>query len=115
MVPILKALRQKNAEAARSKLYRVRILALLLIVIALLGAGVGVLHQLTPAKAANGDWPTYLHDVQRTAASDETILSSANVGQLTANCVFKTGGPIAASPTVVGGTVYVGSWDGYEY
>jgi polyvinyl alcohol dehydrogenase (cytochrome) len=28
---------------------------------------------------------------------------------------FKTGGPIAASPTVVGGTVYVGSWDGYEY
>jgi outer membrane protein assembly factor BamB len=27
----------------------------------------------------------------------------------------QTGGPIAATPTVGGGNVYVGSWDGYEY
>ncbi|MBV9613922.1 MAG: PQQ-binding-like beta-propeller repeat protein, partial [Ktedonobacteraceae bacterium] len=72
-------------------------------------------HQITAAKAASEDWPTYLHDVQRTAAGDDTMLSPANAGQLTSNWVFKTGGPIAASPTVVGSTVYVGSWDGYEY
>ena len=65
---------------------------------------------------AAGDWPTYLHDGQRTADnSSETILSPAHVGQLAAAWSFKTGGPIAASPTVVGGVVYVGSWDGYEY
>ncbi|QNK81545.1 PQQ-binding-like beta-propeller repeat protein [Nakamurella sp. PAMC28650] len=28
---------------------------------------------------------------------------------------FKTGGPIATSAAVVGGTTYIGSWDGYEY
>ncbi len=115
MVRVLEVFRQRNAETSRSKLYVVRVLTLLLIVGALLGAAVGVLHQLTPARAASGDWPTYLHDVQRTAASDDTILSPANAGQLKANWSFKTGGPIAASPTVVGGTVYVGSWDGYEY
>ena len=92
-----------------------RLLTLLLIVSALSVAGIGVFRQLTPAKAATGDWPTYLHDLQRTGASNDTILSPANAGQLTTNWVFKTGGPIAASPTVVGGTVYVGSWDGYEY
>lgn len=61
------------------------------------------------------DWPMYLHDVQRTSSTDETILSPANVGQLTKRWSFQTDGGIAASATVVGGTVYVGSWDGYEY
>ncbi|GEM_PF-2096326 len=61
------------------------------------------------------DWPTYLHDPQRTAASDETTLSSSNAAQLVQRWSFKTGGVVAASPTVVSGTVYVGSWDGNEY
>src|SRR5262249_57875029 len=62
------------------------------------------------------DWPTYLHDGTRTASSgDETILSPSNAGQLTLLWSYTTGGIIASSPTVVGGVVYVGSWDGYEY
>jgi outer membrane protein assembly factor BamB len=115
MVPVVEFLRQKNGETPRPKWSMMRVLALLLIVIALLGAGIGVVRQLTPAKAAAGDWSTYLHDVQRTGAAGDTILSPANAARLTSNWVFKTGGPIASSPTVVGGTVYVGSWDGYEY
>jgi polyvinyl alcohol dehydrogenase (cytochrome) len=63
-----------------------------------------------------GDWPTYLHDAQRTSANPtETSLSPANAPRLTKLWTFKTGGFVAASPIVVGNTVYVGSWDGYEY
>jgi len=61
------------------------------------------------------DWSMYLHDPQRTAATDERVLSTKNAGQLSKLWTFKTGGTIAASAAVVGGTVYVGSWDGYEY
>jgi outer membrane protein assembly factor BamB len=61
------------------------------------------------------DWPTYLHDVTRAGASADTTLSTANVAQLAPLWSYHTGGVIAASPTVVGGVAYVGSWDGYEY
>ncbi len=95
---------------------RMRLLAVLLLLgISLMGVAGGVMHQLLPARAAAGDWPTYLHDPQRTAASGDTLLSPANAGRLALKWAFSTGGPIAASPTVVGGIVYVGSWDGYEY
>ncbi|MGI8562023.1 MAG: PQQ-binding-like beta-propeller repeat protein [Candidatus Dormibacter sp.] len=71
-----------------------------------------------PAAAAPGqvdDWPTYLHDPQRTGASAETTLGPGNVAQLGRSWALKTGGPIAASATIVAGTAYVGSWDGFEY
>ena len=61
------------------------------------------------------DWPTYLHGVQRSGATDETILSTSNASRLTLLWSHKTGGPIAAQPIVVGSVAYVGSWDGYEY
>jgi outer membrane protein assembly factor BamB len=92
-----------------------RLLALLFILVSVFGGAITVVHQLTPARAAAGDWPTFLHDPQRTAAGNDTIISTANASQLALKWAFKTGGPIAASPTIVGGTVYVGSWDGYEY
>ncbi|HEX5570259.1 MAG TPA: PQQ-binding-like beta-propeller repeat protein, partial [Ktedonobacterales bacterium] len=73
-------------------------------------------HDATTTTAAVGqDWPTYLHDLARTSASAETILSTSNVAQLRAQWTYLTGGGIAASPTVVNGVAYVGSWDGYEY
>src|SRR5919108_4333034 len=79
----------------------------LLAVVALLGAAL---------LATAGDWPTYLHDPERTATSwDESLLSPANARHLTRLWAFQTGGVIAASPIVAAGTVYVGSWDGYEY
>lgn len=61
------------------------------------------------------DWTMYLHDMQRTGASSETILSPANVGALEKVWAFKTGAAIAAQPIIVDQTVYIGSWDGYEY
>lgn len=69
----------------------------------------------TPPLAPGDDWPTYLHDVQRTAASGEVLLSPANATQLGISWRFKTGGGIAASPIIAKNTVYIGSWDGYEY
>jgi polyvinyl alcohol dehydrogenase (cytochrome) len=70
-----------------------------------------------------GDWPTYLHDPGRTAYNDdESGLSPATAGQLTLLWRFNTvrppdspGGIIVASPAVVDGVVYVGSWDGFLY
>lgn len=61
------------------------------------------------------DWPTYLHDVQRSAASGETILTSAKIGALFQKWQYQTGGVIAAAPAVVNNVVYIGSWDGNEY
>ncbi len=69
----------------------------------------------TPPPVPGDDWPTYLHDTQRTAASGEVILSPTNAGQLGRLWRFKTDGGIAASPVVAKNTVYIGSWDGYEY
>ena len=71
---------------------------------------------LVPLLTSAEDWPTYLHDGQRSAANQtESTLSVANAGHLVSLWSFKTGGVIASSPTIVGTTVYVGSWDGYEY
>ncbi len=68
-----------------------------------------------PGIPPGSDWPMYLHDPQRTAATDDRVLSTTNAGQLSKLWTFKTGGVIAASAAVVDGTVYIGSWDGYEY
>ncbi len=68
------------------------------------------------AATEGGNLPTYMHDIERTSnASNETILSTSNASQLAKQWAFKTGGGIAAEPVIVNGTVYVGSWDGYEY
>jgi outer membrane protein assembly factor BamB len=118
MAPI----KQRNIEqtpftrTGQPKRRSMRLLAVMVLVaITLLGVVGGVVHQPFPASAASGDWPAYLHDLQRTASGSDTILSPANADQLGLKWTFATGGPIASSPAVVGGTVYVGSWDGYEY
>jgi len=112
MIPVLL---RKTTKRPQSNMRWLRLLALLLLMVTLLVAAAEKIHELLPARAAGGDWPMYLHDPQRTGAGSDTILSPADAGQLTKSWSFKTGGVIAASPTVVGGVVYVGSWDGYEY
>ena len=82
--------------------------------LALGAALLAVFGFLVPA-ASGDDWPTYLHDAARSSTSGETTLSPQNASQLQKVWSFTTGGGVAASPTVVGGVVYVGSWDGYEY
>ena len=68
-----------------------------------------------PAAAAGDDWPTFLHDPARSAASADTGLTTANAGQLRQAFAAKLGGPIVSSPAIVNGTIYVGAWDGFEY
>ncbi|HYA57272.1 MAG TPA: kelch repeat-containing protein [Thermoplasmata archaeon] len=62
------------------------------------------------------DWPTYLQNPSRTGANiAETAFSPQNASELSLQWRFQTGALIAASPSIANGTVYVGSWDGYEY
>jgi outer membrane protein assembly factor BamB len=91
------------------------------VLVTLVGSGVAgpqtaLAAQHAPSTASVADdWPTYLHDLTRSGASADATLSTANVAQLAPLWSYHTGGVIAASPTVVGGIAYVGSWDGYEY
>ncbi len=60
------------------------------------------------------DWPTYGHDAQHTFHG-RTTLTASTVQTLRKAWVFPTGDSVTATPTVVGHTVYVGSWDDYFY
>ncbi|MDX6389001.1 MAG: hypothetical protein QOJ73_64, partial [Streptosporangiaceae bacterium] len=69
-----------------------------------------------PAIAASyQDWPMFLQNPERTAATTDPKLSVASAPTLKLKFAFATGGPIATSVSIVGTTAYVGSWDGYEY
>ena len=66
----------------------------------------------TPPVAA--DWPSYGDGPQHTFAG-HTTLSPASVSSLRPAWRFATGDAVTATPTVVAGVVYVGSWDGNFY
>lgn len=70
----------------------------------------------TPAGPAVGpwDWPGFGHDAQHTF-SGRTTLTASSVRHLRKAWFFPTGDVVSATPTVVDGTVYVGSWDDYFY
>src|SRR5205085_10401998 len=67
-------------------------------------------------RAAPGpwDWPTYGHDPQHTFHG-RTTLTPALAPRLRKAWEFRTGDAVTATPTVVNGTIYVGSWDGFFY
>lgn len=60
------------------------------------------------------EWPTYAHDAQHTGHG-QTTLTPASVKGLEPAWVFPTGDAVTATPTVVDGTVFAGSWDGWFY
>jgi polyvinyl alcohol dehydrogenase (cytochrome) len=60
------------------------------------------------------DWPSFGHDAQHTFHG-RTTLTEATADTLQKAWFFPTGDSVTATPTVVGGTVYVGSWDDYFY
>ncbi|MDQ2905231.1 MAG: PQQ-binding-like beta-propeller repeat protein [Chloroflexota bacterium] len=63
-----------------------------------------------------GDWPMFLGDVAHTGTNtSETSITPATAASLRYAWKFTTGGIVVASPTIVSGVMYVGSWDGYEY
>ena len=67
-----------------------------------------------PTVPSPWDWPTYGHDAQHTFHG-RTTLTEATVKTLKVAWYFPTTDAVTATPTVVGGTVYVGSWDDYFY
>ena len=77
-----------------------------------------VLLTASPAAAqsapTNDDWPTSLHDVERTSSSTDTNISPSAAPTLTKLWSYNAGGIVASQVSVVGGTAYFGSWNGYE-
>ncbi len=69
-----------------------------------------------PAPTTPGpwDWPTYGHDAQHTFHG-RTTLTETTAKTLRKAWFFPTADAVTATPTVVDGTVYVGSWDDYFY
>jgi polyvinyl alcohol dehydrogenase (cytochrome) len=78
-------------------------------------ANLGHLHR-QPFDDAIGrwDWPTYGRSAQHTFSAP-TTLTPAQAPTLAKAWEFPTGDAVTATPTVVHGTVYVGSWDGDFY
>jgi polyvinyl alcohol dehydrogenase (cytochrome) len=68
----------------------------------------------TPGTPGPWDWPTYGHDAQHTFHG-RTTLTPATVKTLRQAWLFPTGDSVTATPTVVDGVVYVGSWDDTFY
>jgi polyvinyl alcohol dehydrogenase (cytochrome) len=60
------------------------------------------------------DWPTYGHDAQHTF-DGRTTLTESTAKTLRQAWFFPTADAVTATPTVVNGVVYVGSWDDYFY
>ncbi len=67
-----------------------------------------------PIAAGPWDWPTYGHDAQHTF-DGRTTLTEATAKSLKVAWFFRTGDVVTATPTVVDGTVYAGSWDDNFY
>ena len=67
-----------------------------------------------PVSVSPWDWPGYGHDAQHTFHG-RTTLTQTSVRTLQQAWFFPTGDAVTATPTVVGDTVYVGSWDDYFY
>src|SRR5260221_1994789 len=58
------------------------------------------------------DWPMYGHDIGQSRSNPgEITITTAKIASLKQLWVFKTAAPVSATPTVVNGVVYFGSWD----
>jgi PKD repeat protein len=62
------------------------------------------------------NWATYMGSPEHTGANlAERTIAPSNVSNLSAEWTFETNGSDLSAPIVVNGTVYFGSWAGYEY
>lgn len=76
----------------------------------------------SPALAATADWPQYLHGPQHASVSNATAITTANASSVHQIWHFTPGAvsgkpapKLDASPTVVGGRLYIGSETGVLY
>ena len=78
------------------------------------GAAPSAATGIVPAAISPWDWPSYGHDAQHTFSA-RTTLTESSVTRLRTAWFLPTGDAVTATPTVVGDTVYVGSWDDFFY
>ncbi len=92
------------------------VLALVGVVVGVTARGGGGGGPAAASASAPGpwDWPTYGHDPLH-SFQGRTTLTPTSVRTLREAWSFPTGDAVTATPTVVRGVVYVGSWDGYFY
>ncbi len=120
-------LETENTHTMRDYLFSRKWPALL--AIALLLAGVYLAFprdhavHATPQTGTAGDWPTYMHNVQRNGYNkSETLITSVSAPSLHEHWAAgplppepAAGGYIFSQPVVSNGVVYWGSFDGYEH
>jgi polyvinyl alcohol dehydrogenase (cytochrome) len=61
------------------------------------------------------NWRMYGRNLSHSFSNPKSRINPDNVATLHLAWTFPTGDAVSASPTVVEGVVYVGSWDGYFY
>jgi outer membrane protein assembly factor BamB len=83
-------------------------------IVAVATGSAGAQSDSTRTRPGRWDWPTYGHDAQHTFHA-RTTLTPSLARALQPAWTFPTGDAVTATPTVVAGTVYVGSWDGWFY
>jgi len=76
-------------------------------------------HHATPPGPlpafATPDWPMYGHDPQRSFRNSMSAITASTIANVKPAWTFTPGGSVTAGPVVVGGVVYVGSYDGTFY
>jgi polyvinyl alcohol dehydrogenase (cytochrome) len=78
------------------------------------GADPDVIQPVHTRKVSRWDWQGYGYDAQHTFAG-RTTLAKSDIARLALAWSFPTGDAVTATPTVVRGTVFAGSWDGWFY
>ena len=83
---------------------------------ALLLAGAGQPPPEAPSDTrAEENWPMYGRNLRHSFSNPHSRINPGNAASLRQVWAFPTADVVSASPTVVDGVVYVGSWDGYFY
>src|ERR1700760_284616 len=78
----------------------------------------GLALLLCPRDAASEDrpdWPMYGRNLSHSFSNPSSDITEQNVSSLAPVWTFVTGDAVTASPAVVDGSLYVGSWDGFFY
>ncbi len=65
--------------------------------------------------APETDWPMYGKDLHHSFTQTSSTINASNVASLHTAWTFMTADAVSATPSVTGGVVYVGSWDGFFY
>ena len=102
--------------------YRARTVTRVLVVAIVAVLGVNIGDTLSPANASVGssNWTSYMNgnssgfNASVGFSSSNATITAANASTLTKVWTATSGGPVFAQPIVANGTVYWGSFDGYE-